>query len=130
MKNLTREKISRLRRTLLPIMALLLALSCTLTAGMYANASTLNSLFGRGARTVKPLEQAEALEQRNQALKQQREKALGQALESQEHREAQEREWRRQSEELEGAEARLVQCRNRLREIQERQADVREAERQ
>ena len=62
MKNLTREKISRLRRTLLPIMALLLALSCTLTAGMYANASTLNSLFGRGARTVKPLEQAEALD--------------------------------------------------------------------
>ncbi len=84
----------------------------------------------RALEILDKLEQAEALEQRNQALKQQREKALGQALESQEHREAQEREWRRQSEELEGAEARLVQCRNRLREIQERQADVREAERQ
>ena len=62
MKNLTKSGIRRLRRTLLPIMALLLALSCTLTAGMYANASTLNSLFGRGERTVRPLEQSEDLD--------------------------------------------------------------------
>lgn len=62
MKNLTKSGIRRLRRTLLPIMALLLALSCTLTAGMYANASTLNGLFGRGERTVRPLEQSEDLD--------------------------------------------------------------------
>ncbi|WP_294553176.1 glycoside hydrolase family 3 C-terminal domain-containing protein [uncultured Pseudoflavonifractor sp.] len=62
MKNLTKPGIRRLRRTLLPIMALLLALSCTLTAGMYANASTLNGLFGRGVRTVKPLEPSEELD--------------------------------------------------------------------
>lgn len=62
MKDLTKSGIRRLRRTLLPIMALLLALSCTLTAGMYANASTLNGLFGRGERTVRPLEQSEDLD--------------------------------------------------------------------
>lgn len=62
MKNLTKSGIRRLRRTLLPIMALLLALSCTLTAGMYVNASTLNGLFGRGGRTVRPLEQSEDLD--------------------------------------------------------------------
>lgn len=62
MKDLTKSGIRRLRRTLLPIMALLLALSCTLTAGIYANASTLNGLFGRGERTVRPLEQSEDLD--------------------------------------------------------------------
>ena len=62
MNNLTKAGFRRLRRTLLPIMALLLALSCTLTVGMYANASTLNGLFGRGGRTVRPLEQSEDLD--------------------------------------------------------------------
>ena len=48
----TRSSARRLRQALLPAMALLAALSLTVTAGMYGNADTLDKLFGRGARTV------------------------------------------------------------------------------
>ena len=46
----------RLRRALLPAMALLLALSVTVTAGMYVNRFTLDNLFGRGNRDIQHLD--------------------------------------------------------------------------
>lgn len=49
----------RLRQVLLPLMALLTALSVTLTMGMYANADTLDKLFGRGARTITAVSDAQ-----------------------------------------------------------------------
>lgn len=49
----------RLRQVLLPLMALLTALAVTLTMGMYANADTLDKLFGRGARTITAVSDAQ-----------------------------------------------------------------------
>ena len=40
-----------LRRGLAPAMALLLALTLTVSAGMWANSAALDDYFGRGART-------------------------------------------------------------------------------
>lgn len=47
-----RPDARRLRQVLLPVMALLTALAFTVTAGMCANADTMDKLFGRGTRTV------------------------------------------------------------------------------
>ncbi len=52
----------RLRQVLLPVMALLTALVFTVTAGMHANADTMDKLFGRGARTVAAVGGAEHLD--------------------------------------------------------------------
>lgn len=52
----------RLRQALPPVMALLAALAVTVTVGMRANADTLDKLFGRGARTVTAVSDAEQLD--------------------------------------------------------------------
>ena len=45
-----------LRRGLAPAMALLLALTLTVSAGMWANSAALDDYFGRGARTITVVE--------------------------------------------------------------------------
>ncbi len=62
MEHRARTSARRLRQVCLPAMALLTALALTVTAGMYANADTLDKLFGRGARTVTPLSDREHLD--------------------------------------------------------------------
>lgn len=52
----------RLRQILLPAMALLTALAITVTMGMYANADTLDKLFGQGARTITAVSGTEHLD--------------------------------------------------------------------
>lgn len=62
MEHTTGPSARRLRQALLPVMALLTALAVTVTAGMHANADTMDKLFGRGARTVTAVDGAQRLD--------------------------------------------------------------------
>lgn len=62
MEHRTWPTARRLRQVLLPVMALLVALAVTVSAGMCSNADTLDRLFGRGARTVTAVSDAEQLD--------------------------------------------------------------------
>lgn len=59
MKHRAQISARRLRQVLIPAMALLTALALTVTAGMRANADTLDKLFGRGGRTVTAVSDSE-----------------------------------------------------------------------